>query len=155
MDLDVEVPRGANIILIDGTCIFCNRLVAFILARDAAGLFHFAHLQGPLAQDALLRHGRDPRDVDGVYLLVDAGTPAERLLVDGAAGREIWPRLFKLAMPLRWIPIALLDVFYRVFARYRYRLFGKYDVCRLPTADERRRFVTNVTDQTGSIGTPS
>ena len=132
---------GASILLIDGTCVFCNRLVAFILTRDRRGEFRFAHLQGPFARAALARHGARPGDLDGVYLLVDAGTPSERLLVDGAAGRAIWPRLFKVAIIVRWIPLVFLNFFYRIFARYRYRLFGKYDVCHVPSLEERGRFL--------------
>jgi predicted DCC family thiol-disulfide oxidoreductase YuxK len=39
------------------------------------------------------------------------------------------------------LPTALLNVAYRVVARTRYRLFGRYDSCRLPTPEERARFV--------------
>lgn len=141
MDAPRVPPVGANVILVDGMCVACNRIAAFILDHDPQGLFHFAHLQGPLAQHALSRHGRDPRDIDGVYLLAEVGTPSEHLLADGAAGRAIWPRLFKAAIVLRWIPLPVLNFFYRAFARNRYRLFGKYDACRVPTPEERGRFL--------------
>ena len=36
---------------------------------------------------------------------------------------------------------AILDPLYRVIARYRYRWFGHYDECRLPSEPERRRFL--------------
>ncbi len=135
------VPLGANVIFIDGECIVCSRIVAFILAHDAKGAFLFAHLQGNLAKDVLGRYGRDASDVDSVYVLVDAGTASERLLWDGQASRAIWPRLFWFAAILRWIPLPLLDLGYRAFARRRYRLFGKYDACHVPTASERGRFL--------------
>jgi predicted DCC family thiol-disulfide oxidoreductase YuxK len=35
----------------------------------------------------------------------------------------------------------VLNFFYRAFARNRYRLFGQYDVCRVPTLEERGRFL--------------
>jgi predicted DCC family thiol-disulfide oxidoreductase YuxK len=133
----------ASILLVDGTCIFCNRIVAFILRHDREGLFHFAHLQSNFGRGALERHGRDPNAVDRIYLLVDAETANERLLVDGEAGRVIWPALFRVAVILRWVPLPILNVFYRVFARYRYRLFGKYDSCRVPSAEERGRFIAD------------
>jgi predicted DCC family thiol-disulfide oxidoreductase YuxK len=141
MDAPTVPPVGANVIFIDGTCILCSRIAALVLDHDTERLFRFAHLQGRIAQQALSRHGRDPHDIDGVYLLTDAGTPRERLLADGAAGREIWPRLFKFAAVLRWIPLPVPNFFYRATARYRYRLFGKYDACRVPTLKERVRFL--------------
>lgn len=141
MDPSGSTPRGANVILIDGECVFCNRVVSLILAHDRRGLFHFAHLQGALAKDVLGRHGRRAGDVDSIYVLLGAGTPDERLLRDGGAARAIWPRLFWFAAALNWVPLPVLDFCYRAFARRRYRLFGKYDVCHVPTPEERLRFL--------------
>lgn len=130
-----------HVIFVDGECIACNRLVRFILELDRRHLFRFAHLQGDFARAARVRHGADPDDVDSIYLLVHEGTERERLLLDGAAGREIWPRLFATAMPARLMPVPLLDIGYRAFARIRYRLFGKADACVVPPASLRARFV--------------
>jgi predicted DCC family thiol-disulfide oxidoreductase YuxK len=138
---NVLPPPGAAVILVDGTCVFSNRLARFILAHDRRGELYFAHLQGPFAQAAKRRHGFDGDDIDGVYVLIDSGTPAERLLRDGAASRAIWPRLFRIAVLLRLVPLPLLDWSYRLFARYRYRLFGRYDTCRVPTSEQRGRFI--------------
>src|SRR5580704_9013597 len=107
----------------------------------AEGLFHFGHLQGKLAKEVLARHGRIASDIDSVYVLVGAGTREEQLLRDGSAARAIWPRLFWFAAILKWVPLPLLDFFYRAFAKRRYRLFGKYDVCHVPTQEERGRFL--------------
>jgi predicted DCC family thiol-disulfide oxidoreductase YuxK len=136
-----SIPVGANVILIDGECIFCNGVVSFILAHDPQGLFHFAHLQGPLAKDVLLRHGRKVDDLDSVYVLTGAGTPGEVLLWDGRAARAIWPRLFWFGAVLQWVPLPILDFCYRAFAKRRYRLFGKYEACHVPTPKERARFL--------------
>jgi predicted DCC family thiol-disulfide oxidoreductase YuxK len=37
------------ILLYDGVCGLCNRLVQFILRRDRSGVFRFASLQSPFA----------------------------------------------------------------------------------------------------------
>jgi predicted DCC family thiol-disulfide oxidoreductase YuxK len=39
------------------------------------------------------------------------------------------------------VPTPLRDVVYRWIARNRYRWFGKRDVCRLPTPEERATFL--------------
>jgi predicted DCC family thiol-disulfide oxidoreductase YuxK len=132
---------GKIVVFVDGTCVFCNRLVSFILDRDREGLFFFSHLQSSFAREARRRHGHDPDDMDGIYALVDAGTPTERLCVDGAAGREIWPRLFRIAIVLRWVPLFVLNLFYRSFAKVRFSLFGRYDTCKMPTPEERARCI--------------
>lgn len=68
------------ILLYDGVCGLCNRLVQFVLRRDAAGIFRFASLQGELAGGILARHGIDSRDLDTVYVVVNASTADEFLL---------------------------------------------------------------------------
>ena len=47
-------------------------------------------------------------------------------------------RLFLAAYLVPW-PVR--DLVYDVCARYRYRLFGKYDSCRLPSPATRARFL--------------
>jgi predicted DCC family thiol-disulfide oxidoreductase YuxK len=130
-----------NVILVDGTCVFCNHLVRWILRRDKTGFFRFAHIQGQLGRAALARHGADPNNLDGVYVLVDAGANSERLLVDGQAARVIWPRVSRLGVVVRFMPLVLLNLFYRLFARVRYRLFGRFNQCSIPTEAERARFL--------------
>ncbi len=137
----VSIPLGSNVIFIDGECVYCNRVVAFILRHDRRGIFSFAHLQGGLAREVLEKHGHPTHDLDSVYVLLAAGTPDERLCRDGTASRAIWPRLFWFAAPLRWVPLRLLDFAYREFAKRRYQLFGKYDACHVPSASERARFL--------------
>jgi predicted DCC family thiol-disulfide oxidoreductase YuxK len=48
---------------------------------------------------------------------------------------------FTLLVPLLWVPRPLRDGMYRLFARNRYRLFGKSDHCLVPTPDIRARFL--------------
>jgi predicted DCC family thiol-disulfide oxidoreductase YuxK len=136
-----QPPAGAHVVFVDGTCVFCNRLVSRILDVDRRGEFYFAFLQGEYAKTLFRRHDAEP-DVDRIYVITSVETEQERLSVDGAAGREIWPRLYRVAAVLRWIPLPILNLFYALFARVRFRLFGRYDACRVPTEDERRRFLS-------------
>jgi len=43
---------------------------------------------------------------------------------------------------LRIVPAPLRDLLYRLIARNRYRWFGRREVCRIPSAEERKRFPT-------------
>jgi predicted DCC family thiol-disulfide oxidoreductase YuxK len=40
------------------------------------------------------------------------------------------------------VPRPIRDYFYRLFAKYRYRFFGKKDQCMIPTPEVRSRFLT-------------
>ena len=59
------------ILLYDGVCGLCNRLVQFILRRDHGAVFQFASLQSHFAAEILARHGVDPADLDTVYVVVN------------------------------------------------------------------------------------
>jgi len=39
------------------------------------------------------------------------------------------------------VPAVIRDWFYKLFARYRYWLFGKKEVCMIPTPEVRERFL--------------
>jgi predicted DCC family thiol-disulfide oxidoreductase YuxK len=140
-----RIPEGLSLVLYDGACGLCNRFVRFVIKRDRKGRFLFAPLQGPFASEVLARHGKDPRDLDTVYLIVNPGGPREEALARGRAVRRVLSGLggaWSAAGALLWIvPVALLDSAYRLIARNRYRWFGKHESCPIPSAEERRRFV--------------
>jgi len=48
-----------------------------------------------------------------------------------------WP----LVGLLRVVPRPIADLFYDFVARVRYRLFGRFESCAIPSADERARFL--------------
>lgn len=133
---------GKSIILVDGLCIFCNRLVATIAKHDKTGRFFFVHIQSPLGEAILTRNQHDPSDIDTIYLVTDAGTERERLHLDGEAGRLIWPALFRVAVVLRFVPLFVLNLQYRVLARIRYRFFGASETCIVPSPELRARVLS-------------
>ncbi len=51
------------------------------------------------------------------------------------------PLPWSLLRILKLFPKRFRDWFYDRIALNRYRLFGKYDVCLLPTADQEHRFL--------------
>jgi predicted DCC family thiol-disulfide oxidoreductase YuxK len=133
-----------TLVLYDGVCGLCNRLVSFLLRHDRRDQFRFAPLQSELAQTLLRRYGLDPNDFDTVVVLADFGQPAERALTRSQAALwavsrvgGIW-RLFAIA---KLIPLSLREGLYRFIARRRYRIFGKYDQCPLPRPEDRGKFL--------------
>ena len=134
-----------GIILYDGVCGFCNGFVRFVWPRDPRGRFRFAALQGATARAILARHGRDANALDTVFVVVDPGTPSERLLDQSAAGLYVLEGLggaWRVAATLLgWLPRPLLDAIYRPLARNRYRLFGRLDACPVPGPEQRERFI--------------
>jgi len=137
---------GENpIILYDGVCGLCNRLVQFLLKHDKQERLRFASLQSDFAAKVLQRHGIDPKDLDTLHLIENYEQPGERVLQRSdailRAGRELGGFWSATAAAAKVIPRALRDVIYRFVARNRYRVFGKYDTCMLPNPNQRSRFL--------------
>ena len=127
------------LVLFDGVCGMCNRAIDFVLARDRADVFRFAALQSAAGQAALARHGLSP-DYSGSMVLI----VGERCYRYSSASLEILRRLglpWALLWPLVLIPPPLRDLVYDFVASRRYRWFGKLEACRVPTAEERGRFI--------------
>lgn len=142
----MPLAESNPIVLYDGVCGLCNRLVRFILKRDKRDLFRFASLQSDLASSLLQRHERDPHDLDTVYVVVDYAQPTEHLLSRSDAILYLLAQLggiWKLGSVGRILPRVLRDGAYRIVARNRYRVFGKYDSCMLPEPKHRAKFLAS------------
>lgn len=132
------------VLLYDGVCGLCHRLVRFLLRRDCAARLRFAPLQGDLARGVLGRHGLNPDQLDTVVLVLDVGMDDERIYT---RTRAVLRSLCRIGWPWRslmlfWpMPALVLDLPYRLVARFRYRLFGRKQQCSLPADAERSRFL--------------
>jgi predicted DCC family thiol-disulfide oxidoreductase YuxK len=135
---------GQHLLLYDGVCGLCDHLVQFVLARDARGTFDFAPLQSATGRAAVAREGGDPDALSSFYVVRDYRTAHPRSLVKGRAAlfvaREVgWP--WRLVNVFAVLPAAVLDFAYDIVARYRYRVFGRFEQCLLPRPEQRQRFI--------------
>jgi predicted DCC family thiol-disulfide oxidoreductase YuxK len=130
------------VLLYDGVCGLCNRLVRFVLRRDPRARFRFASLQSDYSVRILKSHGLDPQDIDSVYVVAEAG---ERVTARSDAVIFILQELGGVwrvaATALRLFPKPFRDFGYTVVARHRYRIFGQYTACPLPEKQYQDRFL--------------
>jgi predicted DCC family thiol-disulfide oxidoreductase YuxK len=133
------------ILLYDGVCGLCNRLVQFILRRDREAIFRFASLQSAFAARILARQGASSSDLDTVYVVVNHDLPDEYLLSRSQAVLFVLKQLggpwSLTASVLRLLPKFLRDPAYNTVARHRYRIWGRSEVCALPPDQEHSRFL--------------
>ena len=134
-----DSKESTRIILFDGVCNFCNRFVDIVIRRDLGGIFKIGALQSEVGQKILQEIGM-PEEDPYSFILIDNGkiwTKSEAILrivrhLDG---------LRPIAYILTMIPRLLSDAAYDMIARNRYRLFGRSNTCRLPSPEERDRFI--------------
>src|SRR5688572_18451276 len=127
------------IVLFDGVCNFCNASVNFVILRDKAGYFKFAPLQSEIGEQLATKHGIDKIETDSVIVVED-----EQVYTHSSAALRIARRLdgiWSWIYAFIIIPRPIRDFFYKLFAKHRYRLFGRQDACMLPTPEVRARFL--------------
>jgi predicted DCC family thiol-disulfide oxidoreductase YuxK len=121
------------VILFDAQCVLCSANAQFVLRHDKARRFRLAAMQGEFGAALFRRNGIDPANPDTIIVV-----EGETALRDSDAVLAIyaglgWP--WRIAGALRLIPRWLRDPPYRWIARNRYRLFGRRDICWVPTHD--------------------
>jgi predicted DCC family thiol-disulfide oxidoreductase YuxK len=136
--------EGRPLLLYDGVCVLCNGVVRFILRHDKQAAFRFTPLEGPLGREILARFNLQETP-DGVVLITNTLTPFERIYHRSDAVAEALQLLGRswgpLGKALATIPRPLREAGYRLVARLRYRLFGRYTTCPLPAPDQRSRIL--------------
>ncbi len=148
-ELVLSEQVGSHVLMLfDGLCGLCNSAVQWVIQRDHADRFRFAPLQSDLAAAILRRHGIDRETMiksNTVYLVLDAGSEHQRLLTRSDVTvnmlRLLGGRWRVLGYLLRAVPGFVRNAAYGLFARNRYRLTGRYEVCPLPTDAERMKFI--------------
>lgn len=126
--------------IFDGVCNFCDGAVNFIIAHDAKNYFKFAPLQSENGRKLAAEHGIDLQKIDSVILIEggEAYTESTAALKVARHMDGIW----SLAYAFIIVPKFIRDYFYKLFAKNRYRLFGKKDACMLPSPEVRAKFLS-------------
>ncbi len=133
-----ELPHGKSLILFDGHCHMCSRVVQLILKFDRNKMFLFA----PLESDAgLFWKGKRqiPESVDSIILIEE-----NCFLIKSDAVLKIARQLgglFKFLLIFRVIPRSWRNRVYDLIARNRFRWFGRRESCMMPTREQRKRFI--------------
>jgi len=131
--------QNHHIILFDGVCNFCNFWVNFIINRDKNDTYQFATMQSDSGQRLLQKFKLNSSDFDSFVLIVN-----DKHFTKSTAALMIIKNLesiVKLLYPLTILPGPIRDFIYDLIAKNRYRFFGKRDVCRIPTENEKRKFL--------------
>lgn len=128
-----------SIVLFDGVCNFCNSSVNFIMARDKRDKFRFAALQSDAGIGLQKKFNLDPYDLDS-FILVQGDKYYKKSTAALRTAKELgfpWSLLYVFIV----IPPFIRNIAYNIIAKNRYRWFGKKETCRIPTPDERAKFL--------------
>ncbi|GMK37122.1 thiol-disulfide oxidoreductase [Paenibacillus sp. CCS19] len=139
MAADTRNDQMPIIMLVDGDCALCHGMTKFAVQRDKHQRFRIAALQSEIGSKLLTHAGLDAQKLDSLVLLEHG-----RVYVKSGAALRVFRRLGGL-WPLLYativLPAPIRDYGYSWIARMRYRMFGQADICMLPTAAGRQRFI--------------
>jgi len=123
-----------QVILFDGVCGLCNKSVDILIKMDRRKRFKYTSLQGEYVKTLDI----EP-DIDSIIFYQDGAvyykSTAILKILQALGGLWVMTRVFYL------IPRVLRDFIYDSIAKYRYRIFGKLESCRMPKEDEKDLFI--------------
>ncbi len=139
-----SASEAHTLLLYDGVCGLCNKTVAFLIRHDRHDRLRFASLQSQLGRDLVKKHGANPDELSTIYVVTDYAQPSERVrkrskAVFFALGEL--GGLWRVPALLRVFPAFLLDLGYNLVARVRYRVWGRFDACPMPSPETRHKFL--------------
>lgn len=139
-DPDVPLfPDDRPIMVFDGYCGLCSGFIDFIFRHDKKGELRFLPAQSDLGEALYAHYGLKTGDYDTVLLIMDG-----RLYVKMDASLRIiglmgWP--WKAIEIGRLLPKFVANPLYDLIARNRISWFGAREICRLPSPQEKGRFL--------------
>ena len=141
----VSCGSVATLVLYDGVCGLCDRVVQFLLRRDTLDRLRFATLQGELGARYRRPAAADPEELATLVVVTNWPDPDSPVLTRSRAVLHAvaqlpppWPAVARVAAVL---PPLIADALYTAVARIRYRVFGRFESCPLPPPEWRRKFL--------------
>ncbi|RIW14009.1 thiol-disulfide oxidoreductase DCC family protein [Algoriphagus lacus] len=128
-----------SVVLFDGVCNLCNASVDFILKRDRKNRFLVGALQEEAGKKLLSNFKVDSDYLDSLVLVEDGkvyfrSTAALRIAKNLPG---FWPFFYVFIA----LPPSIRDAVYDWIGKNRYRWFGKKSTCRLPSPEEKSKFL--------------
>jgi len=139
-NLPPNVGMADKVILFDGVCKLCNAWSSFIIQHDHKHAFKLCSVQSPEGQKILQHFGLSTEIYDSMLVVVGDAVYQQSDAFFQVVGKLGYP--WKLLCILRIIPRSPRNWLYDRIALNRYRLFGKYDYCSLPTPDHEARYLS-------------
>lgn len=134
-----ELRKTKSIILFDGLCNFCDHSVQFVIKRDPDDEFLYASLQSKSGKEFLKNQDSEIQNIDSILLVTN-----EKIYTKSSAALKIASKLsahWYLSGIFFILPKPLRDSVYDFIAKRRYQWFGKYDSCKIPTSEQRSKFL--------------
>lgn len=123
-----------RIIIFDGICGLCNKSIDILIWIDKRKVFHYTSLQGEFVTSLEI-----DTNIDSIIFYEDGvlyyKSTAILQILKSLGGIWVFSNIFYI------IPRVVRDFIYDIVAKYRYKLFGKMESCRIPKQGEQALFI--------------
>ena len=120
----------------DGVCNLCDGFINFVADHDSARRVKFGAQQ---KHGELLERVGAPVDLSTVVLIQGDKFTTKSTAALRTIALMDWP--WRALAAAHIVPPPVRDFCYEQVAKYRYKIFGKVESCRVPTGDFRKRFI--------------
>jgi predicted DCC family thiol-disulfide oxidoreductase YuxK len=134
------MSQEKSVILFDGVCNLCNASIDFIITRDQKNHFLVGALQEEAGKQLLSRYQVNPEYLDSL-VLIEGGKIYFRSTAALKIAKNL-PGIWSWLHGFIFLPVGFRDAIYDWIGRNRYRWFGKKSTCRLPSPEEKAKFLT-------------
>ena len=128
--------KNNEVIIYDGICVLCNKYIKWVLDKDKENLFLISNLQSKFTEEKF----PELRKIDSVAVIKKNGEIIQKSKAVNHILKSI-NRLILLRIILNILPLSISNLFYDIVAKSRYKVFGKYDSCKLPEPEYKSRFI--------------
>jgi len=130
-------PEKSGVVYFDGVCGMCNSFINFLIGEDQAQSLQFSPLQGETAKQELETSFLS--DIKTVVFKEDGKiyTKSDAII----RAMSSMGGMYRLLHVFRIVPKFLRDNIYEFIAERRYKWFAKKAECRIPTPEERMKFL--------------
>ncbi len=125
-----------KIVFFDGVCNLCIGSVQFLLRFNRSKSLTFASLQSEYFQRKFPNFSGE---FNSILYYKDGVLKANSTAVLEICRELVFP--FSMGSGFLILPVSFRDFFYRWIATHRYSIFGKREVCYLPTEELTSRFL--------------
>ena len=123
-----------KVVVFDGVCALCNKALSVLMKIDKNQTLRYSALQGEYVKTLDIN-----KDIDSIVFYEEGklyykSTAILRIL-RSLGGVWVLINIFYI------IPAFIRDTIYDMIAKYRYKIFGKMDSCRMPNKEEAVLFI--------------
>ncbi len=132
--------QNRKVVLFDGKCGLCNRMISFIKNHNSKKNLYFASLQSNYSKKHLKLGSDNNLDLKTIIFIdgIKIYTKSQAIIMILINMDGIYPGLTKI---FTLIPRSILDLFYNLIAINRYRILKKQNKCNLPSSKESFLFL--------------